>query len=324
MTVDRPVIDLEALLRDERVEVERALERACTWLADELPDELLRPARHAVLSGGKRLRPVLCVVAYRACGGGTGGGGGSGTGGIGGPGSGRHTGPEVYDLGAAIELIHAYSLMHDDLPCMDDADLRRGQPTPHTLFGEAATARAGAALIPAASLWALRASDALGADDTVSRRIVRELNRAAGAGGMVGGQALDLLGEGQGLDPNELDRLHGMKTGALLTASLVIGGLAAGASDATITGLESFGRGIGLAFQVTDDILDATQVAADLGKNPSDGFLDKSTYMSLYGLEEATRRARVLTEEATEALRGAGIDAPALVALASYVVERKR
>ncbi len=305
MTVDGPVVDLEALLRDERVEVERALERACTWLADELPDELLRPARHAVLSGGKRLRPVLCVVAYRACGGGTGG-------------------PEVYDLGAAIELIHAYSLMHDDLPCMDDADLRRGQPTPHTLFGEAATARAGAALIPAASLWALRASDALGADDTVSRRIVRELNRAAGAGGMVGGQALDLLGEGQRLDPTELDRLHGMKTGALLTASLVIGGLAAGAADATITGLESFGRGIGLAFQVTDDILDATEVAADLGKNPSDGLLDKSTYMSLYGLEEATRRARVLTEEATEALRGAGIDAPALVALASYVVERKR
>jgi len=317
VTVDPPVIDLEALLRDERVEVEQALERACTWLADELPDELFQPARHAVLSGGKRLRPVLCVVAYRACrGGGTGGGGG--------PGSGRHMGSEVYDLGAAIELIHAYSLMHDDLPCMDNADLRRGQPTPHTLFGDAATARAGTALIPAASLWALRASEALGADDAVSRRIVRELNRAAGAGGMVGGQALDLLGEGQRLDPNELDRLHRMKTGALLTASLVIGGLAAGAADATITGLEGFGRGIGLAFQVTDDILDATEVAADLGKNPSDGLLDKSTYMSLYGLEEATRRARVLAEEATEALRGAGIDAPALVALASYVVERKR
>jgi geranylgeranyl pyrophosphate synthase len=302
-TIDRPAVDLEALLRDERAEVERALERACEWLGDELPDELLQPARHAVLSRGKRLRPILCVVAYRAGGG---------------------TDPAVYDLGAAIELIHAYSLMHDDLPCMDDADLRRGQPTPHTLFGAAATARAGLALIPAASLWALRASDALGADDEVSRRIVRELNRGAGAGGMVGGQALDLLGEGQHLDSNELDRLHGMKTGALLTASLVIGGLAAGASEASIAGLESFGRGIGLAFQVTDDILDATAVAADLGKHPSDGVLDKSTYVSLYGLEEATRRARVLAEEATEALRGAGIDAPALIALASYVVERKR
>ena len=304
MTDGRPAIDLEALLRDERAEVERALERACQWLGDELPDELFQPARHAVLSGGKRLRPVMCVVAYRACGGGT--------------------GPAVYDLGAAIELIHAYSLMHDDLPCMDDADLRRGQPTPHTLFGEEATARAGLALIPAASLWALRASNALSANDAVSRRIVSQLNRAAGAGGMVGGQALDLLGEGRSLDSNELDRLHRMKTGALLTASLVIGGIAAGASDTTLAGLESFGRGIGLAFQVTDDVLDATEVAADLGKHPSDGVLDKSTYVSLYGLEEAMKRARVHAEEATEALRGAGLDAPALIALASYVVERRK
>ena len=304
MTDGRPAIDLEALLRDEKAEVERALERACQWLGDELPDELFQPARHAGLSGGKRLRPVMCVVAYRACGGGT--------------------GPAGYDLGAAIELIHAYSLMHDDLPCMDDADLRRDQPTPHTLFGEEATARAGLALIPAASLWALRASNALGANDAVSRRIVSQLNRAAGAGGMVGGQALDLLGEGRSLDSNELDRLHRMKTGALLTASLVIGGIAAGASDTTLAGLESFGRGIGLAFQVTDDILDATGVAAELGKHPSDGVLDKSTYVSFYGLEEAMKRARVHAEEATEALRGAGVDAPALIALASYVVERRK
>lgn len=304
MTSARSAIDLEALLRDEGAEVERALKRACEWLADELPDELFQPARHAVLSGGKRLRPVLCVVAYRACGG--------------------CTVPAVYDLGAAIELIHAYSLMHDDLPCMDDAERRRGQPTPHTLFGEAATARAGLALIPAASLWALRASNALGLGDTVSRRIVSELNRAAGAGGMVGGQALDVLGEGQRLDSDALDHLHGMKTGALLTASLVIGGIAAGASATTLAGLESFGRGIGLAFQVTDDVLDVTQVAADLGKHPSDGVLGKSTYVSLYGLEEAVKRARVVAEQATEALRDAAIEAPALIALASYVVERKR
>ena len=304
MTAGHPAIDLEAFLRDERAEVERALVRACEWLGDELSDGLFQPTRHAVLSGGKRLRPVLCVVAYRACGGGT--------------------GPAIYDLGAAIELIHAYSLMHDDLPCMDDADLRRGQPTPHTLFGEEATARAGLALIPAASLWALRASYALGADDAVARQIVSQLNRAAGAGGMVGGQALDLLGEGRRLDSNELDRLHRMKTGALLTASLVIGGLAAGASDTTLAGLESFGRGIGLAFQVTDDILDATEVAADLGKHPSDDLLEKSTYVSLHGLEEATKRARTHAGEATQALRSAGVDAPALIALASYVVERRK
>lgn len=304
MTAARPAFDLEALLRDEGAEVERALERACEWLGNELPDVLFQPARHAVLSGGKRLRPILCVVAYRACGGGT--------------------VPAAYDLAAALELIHAYSLMHDDLPCMDDADLRRGQPTPHTLFGEAATARAGLALIPAASLWALRASNALAVDDGVSRRIVCELNRAAGAGGMVGGQALDLLGEGQRLDSSALDRLHSMKTGALLTASLVIGGIAAGASATILAGLETFGRGIGLAFQVTDDVLDATQVAAELGKHPSDNLLDKSTYVSLYGLEKAVKRARALAEEANEALLDAGIDAPALMALASYVVDRKK
>ena len=304
MISDGAAINLEVLLRDEREEVERSLERACEWLGEELPDPLLQPARHAVLSGGKRLRPVLCVVAYRACGG--------------------AMGPAVYDLSAAIELIHAYSLMHDDLPCMDDADLRRGQPTPHTLYGEADTARAGLALIPAASLWAFRASAALGLTDSVSRAILSELNRASGAGGMVGGQALDLLGEGQRLDSSELDRLHGMKTGALLTASLVIGGIAAGVSDKTRTGLESFGRGIGLAFQITDDILDATEVAADLGKHPSDSQLEKSTYVALYGLEEATRKARTLAEEASDALRSASIDAPALIGLASYVVERKK
>jgi geranylgeranyl pyrophosphate synthase len=300
---DRLSIDLEALLRDEKAEVERALERACGWLADELPAELFPPARHAILSGGKRLRPVLCVVAYRACGG--------------------DPGPAVYDLGAAIELIHAYSLMHDDLPCMDDADLRRGQPTPHTLFGEAITARAGVALIPAASLWALRASKKMELDDAISRRIVSELNRASGAGGMVGGQALDLEGEGRRLDSNGLDRLHNMKTGALLTASLVIGGIAARAPESTLAGLDGFGRGIGLAFQVTDDILDATEVAADLGKHPSDGLLDKSTYIALYGLDEAIKRAGGLVEAASVALRGSGIDAPELIALASYVVERK-
>jgi geranylgeranyl diphosphate synthase type II len=301
---DDAAIDLEALLRDERAKVERALERACEWLAEGLPDELFQPARHAVLSGGKRLRPVLCVVAYRACGG--------------------VTGSAAYDLGAAIELIHAYSLMHDDLPCMDDADLRRGQPTPHTIYGEANTARAGLALIPAASLWAFRASIALGLDEGASRAIVNELNRASGAGGMVGGQTLDLLGEGQRLDSNELDRLHGMKTGALITASLKIGGIAAGASDATLDGLGSFGRGIGLAFQVTDDILDATALAADLGKHPSDSLLDKSTYVALYGLEKATERARALAEDASDALRRTGIEAPALTALAAYVVERKK
>jgi geranylgeranyl pyrophosphate synthase len=141
---------------------------------------------------------------------------------------------------------------------------------------------------------------------------------------MVGGQYLDLLAEGLSLGSEELDDLHSKKTGALLTASLVIGGLAAGAPESIVTGLRGYGRAVGLAFQVTDDVLDETSSAADLGKNPSDGLLDKSTYVSLHGVEEALRRARMLTDEALEALRAAEIEAPELVALAHYVVERKR
>ncbi len=141
---------------------------------------------------------------------------------------------------------------------------------------------------------------------------------------MVGGQYLDLLAEGRALESAELDDLHRMKTGALLTASLVIGALAAGAPEPTLAGLRGYGRAVGLAFQVTDDILDETSSAADLGKNPSDGLLDKSTYVSLHGVEEALRRARTLADEALEALRGAAIEAPELAALARYVVERKR
>ena len=141
---------------------------------------------------------------------------------------------------------------------------------------------------------------------------------------MVGGQYLDLLAEGRALTSQELDALHRKKTGALLTASLVIGGLAARASESTLSGLRGYGRAVGLAFQVADDILDETSSAADLGKNPSDGLLEKSTYVSLHGVEEAIRRARALTDEAIEVLRAAAIEAPELVALAHYVVERKR
>jgi geranylgeranyl pyrophosphate synthase len=299
-----PSLDLETFFLREGEEVEQALERSLESLADDVATDLAGPVRHAVMSGGKRLRPILCVVAHRSCGG--------------------ITGSAVYDLGVAIELVHAYSLMHDDLPCMDDAELRRGRPTPHTLFGEEATIRAGLALIPAASRQALRAARALECDDDTVRAIVQELNCAAGGGGMVGGQYLDLLAEGLSLGSGELDDLHRRKTGALLTASLVIGGLAAGTPESVLTGLRGYGRAVGLAFQVTDDVLDETSSVADLGKHPSDGLRGKSTYVSLYGVDEALQRARMLTDEALGALGAAEIEAPELVALAHYVVERKR
>ncbi len=303
MTGSSP-FDLGAFLLGEREEVERALERSLIAFVGSVTPTVAEAGRHAVMTGGKRLRPILCVAAYRAC---------AGT-----------RGSAAYDLAVALELIHAYSLMHDDLPCMDHADLRRGRPTPHTLYGEEATVRAGLALIPAASLQAHRAARALGCGDATANAIVRELTRAAGSGGMVGGQYLDLLAEGRALPSDELDELHRMKTGALLTASLVIGGLAADAPAEALAGLRCYGRAVGLAFQIADDVLDETSSSAKLGKNPSDELLQKSTYVSLHGVESALQRARDLVDEALEALRGGAIEAPELAALARYVVERKR
>lgn len=288
----------------ERERVEDALARTVESLEPDFPLRLLEPVRHAVLSGGKRLRPILCVAAYRACGGGD--------------------APAAYDLAASVELIHAYSLMHDDLPCMDDADLRRGQPTAHRLFGEADTMTAGAALIPAAALQAWRAARALGCDEAAAGEVVGILAAAAGGGGMVGGQLLDLLAEGRTLEAPELDDLHRRKTGALLTASLRMGAVAAGADPGAREALEAYGEAVGLAFQIADDILDATATAEELGKEPSDLTLEKSTYVGLHGLEEARRRALGEVERARDALDGAGLDAPLLEELAAYVVERRR
>ena len=296
--------ELDAYLEKQRAPVEAALERAVSALAQGLSEDVRRAAGHGVTTGGKRLRPVLCLVSYRAC-------GGSLT-------------DAAYDLAASVELIHAYSLMHDDLPCMDDADLRRGRPTTHRESGEDATMRAGAALIPAAALQALAACEALGCDREKSVAVTRTLLEASGAGGMVGGQWLDLLGEGKALGPEELDGLHRLKTGALLKAALAMGALAAGATPSVQACLREYGAAIGLAFQIVDDILDATQSVETLGKNPSDATLDKSTYVSLYGLYEARARADQQVSRALSALSAAGLEAPMLSALARYVVQREK
>jgi farnesyl diphosphate synthase/geranylgeranyl diphosphate synthase type II len=250
MTEARTGFDLKGFLGREKIRVETALESALHNLLPRIPEPFQGAVEHGVTSGGKRLRPILCVAGYRAAGG---------------------EGEEIYPLAVSLELIHAYSLMHDDLPCMDDADLRRGE-----------------------------------------------------GGGMVGGQLLDLLGEERKLSAEELDELHRLKTGALLRASLTMGGLAAGAPSRALSGLDRYGRAIGLAFQIADDILDATSSAEDLGKIPSDGELGKSTYVSLFGLEEAGTRAGALVSEALSALREGGLPSPELEALARYVVERKR
>lgn len=296
--------DVADYLASELPAVEAALERAIRTIEarGDVPADVAAAIRHGVTSGGKRLRPILCVTAWRACGG--------------------AEGDAPYDLAASIEMIHAYSLMHDDLPCMDDAELRRGRPTTHVELGEAVTTRAGAALIPLAALQALRSARALGCDEATCRDVADLLMRASGAGGMVGGQWVDLQGEGQALDATELDGLHRMKTGALLATSLDMGAVAARASGPVRAGLLEYGRAIGLAFQIADDILDATASAETLGKNPSDAELDKSTYVALFGLTEARGRAEAEVERAIEALRRPGVESAELEALARFVVER--
>lgn len=298
--------DLAAVLDRHTRNIAGALSAQVERYRDQLPAAVSAAFEHGVLSGGKRLRPILCIEAYGAAGGQL-----------------ELDSPALLRLASSLELVHAYSLMHDDLPCMDDADLRRGAPTTHTVHGEAATVRAGVALIPLAALEALEAARALGCTEAQAREVSAALMRAAGPGGMVGGQGLDLLGEGQALDAVRLTELHRHKTGALLRAALTMGATAAGASPGLLASFEAYGDAIGLAFQIADDVLDATASAELLGKRPSDAELGKSTYVSLYGVDEARRLAQGEVDRACAALDGAGVPRGALHALASYIAVRE-
>ncbi|MEX2528544.1 MAG: polyprenyl synthetase family protein [Gemmatimonadota bacterium] len=294
--------DVKDYLREQGTLVDVALQQCLERFAPAMGPKLASPISQGVLSGGKRIRPILFLTAYSETGG---------------------TSPHAPALAAALELIHAYSLVHDDLPCMDDAELRRGEPTVHRVHGVEAALLAGAALIPAAFLqlrWACRES---GCTRQEQARLVGLLSQASGAPGMVGGQLLDLMGEGRELGAEAMGELHARKTGALLRASVEMGGVAAGASDAVVQALREFGTALGLAFQITDDVLDATSSAAALGKNPSDGVLDKSTYVRLHGVTGARVRARETLGEALAALDRRELEAPRLRQLAMFMVERE-
>ena len=305
---------LDVYLAGERERVDQALLRAMDRYGALLSPCLAPVAGDSLLSGGKRLRPILCVAAFHAC-----------------RQAARRPAPPpadlpagIYEVAASIEMIHAYSLMHDDLPCMDDAPLRRGAPTAHTVHGEVATMRAGLALIPLAALHCWEAAGRLGLGRRRRRRLVSTLMRAAGARGMVGGQAADLLAEGRELSKGELDTLHRMKTGALLRASVCVGAVAASAGPDAVAALDAYGRAIGLAFQIADDVLDATADTERIGKEPSDAALGKSTYVRFLGVEAAREEAKRVAAAGRGALRGAGIDSAELEALARYAASRDR
>jgi geranylgeranyl pyrophosphate synthase len=288
-------------MSEMRSAFDRALE---SFLAEELDrqePEVADAVRYAVLSPGKRIRPLLLMAAYRASGG---------------------EEPEIADLALSVELVHAYSLVHDDLPCMDDDVLRRGRPTVHVKFGVPLAVLAGAALMPMAVRAILSGGSHLGLDAGTVDRLVHTLADSSGACGMVGGQLLDLRAEGQPVTMEELERIHSGKTGRLIAASALMGGIAAGASDAELEALQRFGMDLGLAFQAVDDILDLRGTPGELGKESGrDRVLGKATYPALFGIEKAEKISRALAEAAIAELEF--LDRPeGLRVIASYVIER--
>jgi farnesyl diphosphate synthase/geranylgeranyl diphosphate synthase type II len=298
VAIDSPRVTFTA----ERDAVDAALESVAARYLGALDGPVAEAVRYSMLGEGKRLRGILLLSAYRAA-------GGAG---------------DASGLAAAVEVVHAYSLVHDDLPCMDDDDVRRGRPTVHKVYGVAAATAAGLAMVPLAVRAAASAAQAMGLDDASTRAIVRTLMEASGAGGMIGGQLLDLEGEGAPLSLEELERVHRMKTGALINASVRIGALAAGASAETLDAFERYGSAVGLAFQIADDVLDITATTDQLGKTAGrDVALRKSTYPALLGLDGARDRASALSDEACDALRQARIASPALEVLARFIVARE-
>ncbi|MBI3102453.1 MAG: polyprenyl synthetase family protein [Burkholderiales bacterium] len=275
------------------------------------PAGLGEAMRYAVLDGGKRLRPLLVLAARQAVSGADGS-------------AALCAGYDDAALRAAcaVELIHAYSLVHDDMPCMDNDVLRRGKPTVHVQFGQAQALLAGDAL--QALAFELLAPEGTAVPEPVQARLCRLLARAAGAQGMAGGQAIDLAHVGCGMTEDALRHMHRLKTGALLQASVLMGAHCGNAAPAALQALADYGAALGLAFQVVDDILDVTQDSATLGKTAGkDAEQGKPTYVSLLGLERAQAYAQELLGQALAALDAAALpDTRALAALAQMVVNR--
>lgn len=288
---------------DLRSRVEQYLSAA--FLDKEIPSRLSDAMRYSLLAGGKRLRPVLCLAVARACA----------------EDRAEEITEAVLPFAAGLEMIHTYSLIHDDLPAMDDDDLRRGKPSNHKAFDEATAILAGDALLTDAFAHMCRVE--LPAGQVL--RAVAEFARAAGSSGMVGGQEWDMLYTG--LPPvsmAELRRMHAMKTGALLRASCVCGALLAGAADDVCERIGRYGAALGVAFQIADDILDIVSDTATLGKPAgSDAEQGKNTYPALVGLDESRRLAREQADAACAALAGfSGPEAGFLRALAGYTITR--
>ena len=291
--------DLKAYLKEQRHTVDAAL-RQFLPRASVRPATIHKAMRHPVFAGGKRLRPILCLAAAEACG-----------------------GDPAHALrpACAVELIHTYSLVHDDLPCMDDDGLRRGQPTTHVVFGENIAVLAGDALLTEAFAVIAETPECR---RHKTRDYVGELARTSDSRRLIGGQVMDLEGEGKPLTKAQLVRIHEAKTAALLTCSLRLGGMSANASEAKMESLTAFGYHLGLAFQVIDDILDVTQSTEKLGKTAGkDAAVEKATYPAILGLEKSRKEAHRLTIKALSSLQPIGRKAQRLDQIAHYLLDRE-
>ena len=294
--VQTPTLSLTDYAEKVRTEIDAALERYTAFDAD-CPDVLREAIRHSLLAPGKRLRPLLVLMAAEACG--------------------CERGAAI-PAACAVEMVHTYSLIHDDLPAMDDDDLRRGRPTCHAKYDEATAILAGDALLTEA--FRVLADVRPG---QIAARCCAELAEAAGAGGMVGGQVADLAAEFQEGELQVLEAIHRRKTGAMFRVSLRLGAIVAQAGDEEVEALDTYGRKLGLAFQIADDLLDVGGDEQSLGKRVGkDANHGKLTFPSLLGIEESRRRAASLIDEACFALTVFESSASQLEALARYVVER--
>jgi geranylgeranyl diphosphate synthase type II len=292
-------MDLKSYLNARAAQVDAAMD-AFLPKAKERPTTIHEAMRYSIFAGGKRLRPVLCLAAAEACGG------------------------EISNALApacAVELMHTYSLVHDDLPAMDDDDLRRGRPTCHKVYGEGMAVLCGDALLTESFIVLSKtpATKRYGARDYIS-----ELAETGGSRKLIGGQVMDLEGEGKKLTKRDLVRIHEAKTAALLTTSLRLGGMSANATPAKLGALTKFGHALGLAFQVIDDILDVTQTTEMLGKTAGkDEAVEKSTYPAILGLAASRREAARLTTAAMDALKPLGKKAARLEEIATHLLKRE-
>jgi geranylgeranyl pyrophosphate synthase len=293
------VIGAAELLSRARAITEARLDACARRLAAEIPGSLGAALAYALGTTGKRVRPALVLGAYRAAGG---------------------TSDEaIADVAAAVEVVHTYSLVHDDLPCMDDDDQRRGRPTTHVTFDVPTATRAGWLLVPVA----VELLTSTPFDPVRQAAMARTLLDAGGLRGMVGGQWLDLAAEGRDLDAGQLAEIHRGKTGALIRACCELGGMAAGANPTQMAALTGFGRDVGLAFQVADDLLDATGSSEELGKTAGrDALLAKSTYVSLLGVEGARAEAERLVAQAIARLQHSDLEVEPLSSLAGFIITR--